>query len=360
MSTDTRVVITGMGWVTPLGHGVDAVWKKLLRGESGIKPIERFNAKTFPSTFAAQVNHYDYRDFVVDPEQHEHANANSQYALGAAHQAWHQSGLGTYGDLDPTRSGIYLGAGEGVLDFDNYAKTDLASWDPDAKEIDTQRWIKAALANLDPWREIEQESNMPASHLAREYNLRGPTFNCLTACAASTQAIGEAFCLLKRGDADVMVAGGTHTMIHVLGVTGFNRLTALSTRNDDITGASRPFSRSRDGFVLGEGSGILVLETLEFAQHRGAIPLAVTVPAPMPSVSPICIPVVAGVQRRFVMPWSKRDSIRMPRMNKAGRPYITSPRTAPAPRKMIQLKPRRSNPRLARTRRIFPSAVSNR
>jgi 3-oxoacyl-[acyl-carrier-protein] synthase II len=115
---------------------------------------------------------------------------------------------------------------------------------------------------------------MPASHIAREYGIRGPVYNCLTACAASTQAIGEASCMLRRGDADVMVAGGTHTMIHVLGLTGFNRLTALSRRNDDIPAASRPFSRTRDGFVLGEGSGIIILETLQHADKRGATPLA--------------------------------------------------------------------------------------
>lgn len=111
---------------------------------------------------------------------------------------------------------------------------------------------------------------MPVCHIAREFGLRGPAFNCLTACAASTQAIGEAWSILRRGDADVMVSGGTHTMLHVLGLTGFNRLTALSTRNDDFLHASRPFSRTRDGFVMGEGSGIVILETLEHAEARGA------------------------------------------------------------------------------------------
>ena len=111
---------------------------------------------------------------------------------------------------------------------------------------------------------------MPLCHIAREFGLRGPAFNCLTACAASTQAIGEAWSILRRGDADVMVSGGTHTMLHVLGVTGFNRLTAMSTRNDDPSTASRPFSRNRDGFVMGEGSGIIIMETLEHAEARGA------------------------------------------------------------------------------------------
>jgi 3-oxoacyl-[acyl-carrier-protein] synthase II len=263
-----------MGWVTPLGHDLEAVWSRLVAGESGVTPIERFSAATFPTTFAAQVRDYDFRSYLADPSVHARAGQNSQFALGAARQAWDQSGLAAFGGLNRKRVGIYLGAGEGVLDFDAYAKTDLRSWDPSRKVIDDREWTAAAMELLDPWREIEQEPNMPASHIAREYGIRGPVYNCLTACAASTQAVGEAFSILRRGDADVMISGGTHTMIHVLGVTGFNRLTALSNRNDDIQRASRPFSRTRDGFVMGEGSGIVILETLEHARQRGATPIA--------------------------------------------------------------------------------------
>ena len=115
---------------------------------------------------------------------------------------------------------------------------------------------------------------MPVSHIAREFGIRGPAYNCLTACAASTQAIGEAVDILRRGDADVMISGGTHTMIHVIGVTGFIRLTALSRQGGDCTRASRPFDRRRAGFVMGEGAGVVVLETLEHAEKRGATPLA--------------------------------------------------------------------------------------
>ncbi len=127
---------------------------------------------------------------------------------------------------------------------------------------------------MDATREIEQEPNMPLAHLALEFNAQGPAYNCLTACAASTQAIGEAAHVLQRGDADVMLTGGCHTMIHPLGITGFNRLTALSNRNDSPTTASRPFSADRDGFVMGEGAGIIVLETEEHAKARGATILA--------------------------------------------------------------------------------------
>lgn len=274
MNRDTRIVITGMGWITPLGHDLDTVWSKLAEGVSGIRPIERFDASSFPTTFGATVRDYDFTAYVKDPALHAHAGKNSQFALGAARQAWDQAGLDGAAGLDRRRIGMYLGAGEGVLDFDNYAKTDIEAWDDAARALNPLRWAEAAMRNLDPWREIEQEPNMPASHLAREYDIRGPVYNCLTACAASTQAIGEASSVLRRGDADIMVSGGTHTMIHVLGLTGFNRLTALSTRNDDPATASRPFSRNRDGFVLGEGSGIVILETLEHATKRGAAPLA--------------------------------------------------------------------------------------
>jgi 3-oxoacyl-[acyl-carrier-protein] synthase II len=270
-----RIVVTGMGWITPLGHDLETVWKKLIGGESGVTPIERFDAATFPTSYAAQVRNYDYRDYLRDPKLHEHAAANTQFALGAARQAWDQAGLDGADGLDPRRIGIYLGAGEGVLDFDAYARVAMDAWDAQQGAIDARRWAKAAHVVMDRWGEIGQEPNMPTSHIAREFGIRGPACNCLTACAASTQAVGEACDLLRRGDADVMISGGTHTMIHVLGVTGFIRLTALScSKQEDITKVSRPFDRRRSGFVMGEGAGILVLETLEHARKRGAEPLA--------------------------------------------------------------------------------------
>jgi 3-oxoacyl-[acyl-carrier-protein] synthase II len=264
-----------MGWITPLGHDLDTVWTKLLAGDSGVTPIERFDATTFPTSFAAQVRNYDYTKYVRDPKLHEHAAANTQFALGAARQAWDQAGLDGDDGFDPRRVGIYLGAGEGVLNFDAYARVAMDSWDTAQGAIDTRRWAAAALEVMDPWAEIGQEPNMPTSHIAREFGIRGPACNCLTACAASTQAVGEAVDMLRRGDADVMLSGGTHTMIHVLGVTGFSRLTALSSnKKEDITKVSRPFDRRRSGFVMGEGAGVVILETLEHAQQRGAEPLA--------------------------------------------------------------------------------------
>ncbi len=272
--SEPRVVITGMGWITPLGHDLDTVWSALTSGTSGIAPIDRFDASCFPTTFAGEVRDYDWTAFVNDASVHHSPALNSQFVLGAARQAWEQSGLGDFGGLDRNRTGLYLGAGEGVLDFDAHSWIDTNAWTWDDAEVDPVQWAKYARERLDEWGEVEQEPNMSLWHVAREYGLRGPAFNCLTACAASTQAIGEACSVLRRGQADVMLGGGAHTMLHVLGVTGFNRLTALSTFDGDPTQASRPFSRDRSGFVMGEGSGMLVLETLDHAEARGAEVLA--------------------------------------------------------------------------------------
>ena len=137
-------------------------------------------------------------------------------------------------------------------------------------EYNESKFIAAGLELLDPAKELEQEPNMPAAHLATMFNAQGPNFNCLTACAASSQAVGEATEIIRRGDADVMLAGGTHSMIHPFGVTGFNLFTALSESNDEPTKASRPFDRLRNGFVLGEGAAMVILEELESAKARGA------------------------------------------------------------------------------------------
>jgi len=274
MDKRTRIVITGIGWVTPLGHDIDLVWAKLLDGQSGIGPTSHFDAGTFPTQFSAEVKDYDYQKFIKPSAAHDGVGLNTAFALGAAAQAWSSAGLDAFEGLDHERLGIYLGSGEGALDFDNYVATNIGGWDKQSCKIDGTAWVKIALEHMNALREAEQEPNMPLAHLAMQFNAQGPAYNCLTACAASTQAIGEATDILRRGDADVMVCGGAHTMIHPLGVTGFNRLTALSTRNESPTEASRPFSIDRDGFVLGEGAGMLILESDEHAMQRGAPILA--------------------------------------------------------------------------------------
>ncbi len=274
MPNAPRIVISGMGWITPLGHDLKTVWSRLMRGDSGMAPIDRFDARTFPTTFAAQVRDFDMTPYVRDMAVHNGAGHNIGFAMGAARQAWEQAGLSSWKGLNGRRVGIYLGAGEGVLDTEHYVAANIAGWDEATQQINGKRWAEAALREMTALREIEQEPNMPVSHLAREFGIRGPAYNCLTACAASTQAIGEACAILRRGDADIMLSGGTHTMIHMLGITGFNRLTALSTSKGDPTKASRPFDRERDGFVMGEGSGMVILESLEHALARGAKPIA--------------------------------------------------------------------------------------
>ena len=267
-----RVAITGMGTVNPLGHGVEETWGALLAMKSGMSRTELFDASTFPSTFSAQVKGYDLARQVPDADKHRHAGHHCKFALGAAVQAWRQSGLGDYADLDPTRLGIYLGSGEGSLDFDNFTSLMVDAWEDG--RVNTRRWADLAFQRMDVWREVAQESNMVVAHLAAELGARGPAINVLTACAASTQAVGEAAMQIRHGEVDAVISGGAHSMIHPYGVTGFNRLTALSVRNDQIHTASRPFDLTRDGFILGEGASILILEGYDLAQARGAKILA--------------------------------------------------------------------------------------
>jgi 3-oxoacyl-[acyl-carrier-protein] synthase II len=273
--SNTRVVITGMGWVNPLAHDVPGTWSALLEGRSGMGRITRFDAGTFKTDFAAEVKNYRFEDALgPEADRHKDAGYNTRFALGAAAQAYKQAGLDRFAGFDRRRMGIYLGSGEGTLDFEPYAAAHLAGWDESTRRLDGAKWTKTAYARMSPARELEQEANLTLSHVAWAFGIRGPASNCLTACAASNQAIGEACEMLRRGDADVMFAGGAHTMIHPLGVTGFIRLTALSSRREDPTKAARPFDQTRDGFVMGEGAGMLVLETLEHAKARGATPLA--------------------------------------------------------------------------------------
>ena len=274
-----RVVITGMGIVCPLGHDVETLWENVLAGKSGVAKTTIFDASTFPTTFDAEVKDYDFAKYTKNPQLHKHSNRGSTFAIGAAVQACGQAGIDIETDepadgIDRIRLGIYLGAGEGSVDNDVFFAAIVGAWDAEKSEMDWRRWAEAAFGRMDPMHELEQEPNMPAAHIAMLTGARGPTRSCLTACAASTQAVGEATMIIRRGDADVMVTGGAHSMIHPLGLTGFNRLTALSTRNDSPETASRPFSASRDGFILGEGAAIIILESLSSARKRGVKILA--------------------------------------------------------------------------------------
>jgi len=274
-----RVVITGMGIVCPLGHSVEALWEAMLAGKSGVGYNTIFDASTFPTTFDAEVKDYDLSSFTDRPELHKHANRGSSFAVGATAQACRQAGIDIEtaepGDgISRERMGIYLGAGEGSVDNDVFFAAIVEGWNDETQEMDWGKWADVAFGRMSAMHELEQESNMPAAHVAMLTGARGPTRSCLTACAASTQAVGEAAMLIRSGQADVMIAGGCHSMIHPLGLTGFNRLTAVSTRNDSPETASRPFTASRDGFILGEGGAIVILESLSSAKKRGVEILA--------------------------------------------------------------------------------------
>ena len=262
-----RVVVTGIGWVTPLGADIEGVWKRLRNGESGVGYTTLFDASNFPTKISAEVRDWDLSDVGEKLEDWKFQGRHTHFAVGAAKKAVADAGI-LDGALDPVRFGIYTGSGEGQQDFGRFTQMMVAALD--GETFDLAKFTKKGLEILHPLAELEQEPNMPAVHLASLFNAQGPNVNCLTACAASSQAVGEAVEIIRRDEADVMLAGGAHTMIHPFGVTGFNLLTALSTSNAEPTKASRPFDRDRDGFVLGEGSGMLVLEELDRALARGA------------------------------------------------------------------------------------------
>lgn len=263
-----RVVVTGVGVINPLGNDIETVWSALREGKSGVGYTTIFDASKFPTRISAEIKNWDISQVVPDPEVWKYRGRHTKFAAGAADQAFRSSGVGD-AIKDPRRFGVYLGSGEGNQDFLSFAAIMAASLTPDG-QLDLVKFTEQGLNRLNPIMELEQEPNMPVGHVAAMFNAQGPNANCLTACAASNQAIGEAVEIIRRGEADVMLSGGTHSMIHPFGVTGFNLLTALSTNNDNPTGASRPFDRLRDGFVLGEGAAMVVLEELEFAKARGA------------------------------------------------------------------------------------------
>ena len=263
-----RVVVTGMGCVNPLGNDIETMWSALKESKSGVGYTTIFDASSFPTKISAEVKNWDITQAGLDAETWKYRARHTRFACGAAKQAMQQAGLSD-GQFEPTRMGVYLGCGEGSQDFLAFSKMMTAALRPDGLDLAT--FARTGLEILNPVAEIEQEPNMPAGYIAGMFNAQGPNSNCLTACAASSQAMGEASEIIRRGDADLMLSGGAHSMIHPFGVTGFNLLTALATKyNDQPTKASRPFDRLRDGFVLGEGGAMVVLEELEHAKKRGA------------------------------------------------------------------------------------------
>jgi 3-oxoacyl-[acyl-carrier-protein] synthase II len=265
-----RVVITGIGAVTPLGLNVDDLYRNQIEGRSGVGPISLFDASKFPTKFAAEIKGFELGKYVNNPKDWANSGANSCFAVAAAQQAVKDSGIRDNGSIDPTRIGVYLGSGEGIQDFHHLVSLIAEAYRPSTNSVDTVMFARRGMAVFNAQREYEQELHTTPGHLAEYFDFEGPNYNCLTACAASSQALGEATEIIRGGEADLMLSGGSHSMIHPFGVTGFNLLTALSTHNEAPQKASKPFDLNRDGFVLGEGAGMLVLEELEHARNRGA------------------------------------------------------------------------------------------
>ena len=223
-----RVVVTGLGCVTPVGNDVNRCGSRCRTAPTASAPSATSMRPISPPSSPPKSRISNLGDHYERPERFDLAGRNVKFAVAAAMQAVKDSGvLDT--PLDPTQFGVYLGAGEGQQDFAIFMN--MIAQARHNGELDLERFTKSGLERLNPQQELEQEPNMPAGHLASLFNAQGPNLNCLTACAASSQAIGEATEIIRRGDADVMLSGGAHSMIHPFGVTGFNLLTALSTRN---------------------------------------------------------------------------------------------------------------------------------
>jgi len=252
-----RVVVTGIGLLCGVGNTTPEVWNNLLAGKSGMAPITGFDTTGFSVTFAAEVKNFDPLNFVDKKEARKMARF-IHFALAATHEAMEMSGLKVT-DAISDRVGVHIGSGIGGFDIIEREHSAMLQGGP--RKI-SPFFIPAAIINL------------AAGQVSIKYGARGPNEATATACTTSAHSIGDAYRIIERGDADVMIAGGAEAAITPMGVGGFAAMRALSTRNDEPERASRPFDKDRDGFVVGEGAGILILEDLEFAKARGAKILA--------------------------------------------------------------------------------------
>ena len=249
-----RVVVTGLGIVSPVGSTVESAWEAILRGQSGIGPVTRFDVSAFPVRFAGQVRGFDVAQY-ISPKDARRMDEFMHYGVAAGIQAVSDSGL-DFSKTDPDRCGAVCGAGIGGL------------W---TIETEHSEYLKASNPRkISPFFVPATIINMIAGHLSIKYGLKGPNLGVVTACTTSTHAIGIGMRTIQYGDADVMVAGGGEMATTVCGLGSFGQAKALSTRNDAPTEASRPWDKDRDGFVLSDGGGAVILEELEHARRRGA------------------------------------------------------------------------------------------
>ncbi len=257
MSGNRRVVVTGLGMVTALGNTSRETWAGLLSGASGVAPITRFDTTGFSTTFAAEVKGFDPQQF-IDKKEIKKMDLFIHYAIAAAEEAMTMANLRIAPEIADL-AGVFIGSGIGGFGVIEREHETLLKQGP--RRV-SPFFIPAAIVNL------------AAGQVSIRYGLKGPNSAPCTACSSGSHALGDAFRVIQRGDAEVMVAGGAESAITPMGVSGFGSMRALSTRNDNPTKASRPFDLERDGFVIGEGAGILVLESLEHAQKRDARILA--------------------------------------------------------------------------------------
>ncbi len=248
-----RVVVTGLGGITPLGTGIEKTWERLLKGESGVDTIAQFDASAFPCRIGGEVRDFTPLDY-VDRKEVKRMDRFTQFALAGATMAIEEAAV-SITEETADRMGCLLGVGLGGLA---------------TLESNHTKLLRAGPDRVSPFFVPMLIGNMAAGQVCIRFGLRGPNSCVSTACAAGTHAIGDSYRLIQRGDADVMVTGGAEAAITPLGLGGFCAMRAVSTRNDEPQQASRPFDKARDGFVMGEGAGILVLEELEHARQRGA------------------------------------------------------------------------------------------
>jgi len=248
-----RVVITGIGMVTPLGITTNETWEAIIAGKSGIKPVTHFDISELPTKFAGTIRDFDMSAFLSGKDMRK-MDPFIQYGIIAATEAIADSGIGE-ANTDLTRVGVAIGSGIGGITY---------------IEETCNKVITSGARRVSPMFIPSIIINMAAGHISMRHGFQGPNLAYATACTTGTHSIGEAARIIAYGDADVMVAGGTEKSSTLVGMSGFSAARALSTRNDDVEAASRPWDKDRDGFVVGDGAGILVLEELEHAKKRGA------------------------------------------------------------------------------------------
>ncbi|MFM7034592.1 MAG: beta-ketoacyl-ACP synthase II [Planctomycetia bacterium] len=249
-----RVVVTGLGVVTPLGRGVEAVWDRIVRGESGVGPISLFDVSGYRVQFGGQVAWEPEKEDIAGPKELKRLDRFTQFAIASAKDAVADCGI-DFSKEEPFRCGVVIGSGIGGL------------WE---FEVQEERLLHKGIDKVSPFTIPKLMVNSASGHVSSLYGIKGPNFAVATACASAANSIGSALRAIQYGDADVMITGGSEAALTPIGLAGFQNMRALSFRTDAPTRASRPFDADRDGFVLSEGAGVVVLEEFEHARRRGA------------------------------------------------------------------------------------------